>query len=130
MKCYMTFYFHAVLLMSFRGWNTYWVITRGMRCSVMFIHVKMSSTEEGMMAFTRARVTAQNGNRSWSRLLESMLVLGLYQNRPRSGSPRRLYSDLSWYTHAYRTERPVPKQFDANTCSVTPLVSGNFMKIH
>ncbi len=52
--------------MSFRGWNTDWAITRGMRCSVMFIRVKTSSTEEGMMAFTRAplctslrRVTAQ-----------------------------------------------------------------------
>ncbi len=47
---------NAVLLMSFRGWNTDWVITWGMRCSVMFIRVKTSSrpTEEGMMAFTRA----------------------------------------------------------------------------
>ncbi len=43
----------------------------------------------------------RHGNRSWSWPLESMLVLGLYQatstflKRPRSGSPRRLYSDLS-----------------------------------
>ncbi len=66
MKCYVTFYFHAVLLMSFGGWNTDWAITWGMRCSVMFIHVITSSTEEGMIAFTRAplctslrRVTAQ-----------------------------------------------------------------------
>ncbi len=60
---------YAVLLMSFCGWNTDWAITWGMRCSVMFIHVKTSSTEEGMIVFTRAplchhctslrRVTAQ-----------------------------------------------------------------------
>ncbi len=39
----------------------------------------------------------RHGNRSWSRPLESMLVLGLYQHvsEPSSGSPRRLYSDLS-----------------------------------
>ncbi len=49
-----------VLLMSFRGWNTDWAITWGMRCSVMFIRVKTSNTEEGMMAFTSLRrVTTQ-----------------------------------------------------------------------
>ncbi len=40
--------------MSFHSWNTDWAITCGMRCSVMFICVKTSSTEEGMIAFTRA----------------------------------------------------------------------------
>ncbi len=85
-------------------------------------------------------------NRSWSRLLESMLVLGLgtFLNRPRSGSPRRLYSDLSCHikdcqnaiyylnflknkikycirsVHVYRTERPVPKRFGKNMCTLHP----------
>ncbi len=64
MNCYMTFYFHTVLLMFFRGWNTDWAITWGMRCLVMFICIKTSS--KGIIAFTRAplctslrRVTAQ-----------------------------------------------------------------------
>ncbi len=51
--------------MSFRGWNTDWAITWGMRCSVMFIRVKTSSKEEGMIAFTRGR---------------SSQCLGLYQH--------------------------------------------------
>ncbi len=67
-----------------------------------------------------------------------------FLKRPRSGSPRRLYSNLSCHikdcqnaiyylkflkkkiyilysfgTHAYRTERPVPKRFGTNTCTVT-----------
>ncbi len=53
-----------------------------------------------MITFTRAPLCTRHGNQSWSRPLESMLVLGLYQatstflNRLRSGSPRCLYSDL------------------------------------
>ncbi len=31
-----------------------WAITWGMRCSVMFLGVKTSSTEEGLIVFTRA----------------------------------------------------------------------------
>ncbi len=42
------FYFHTVLLMSFHGWNTNRAITWGMRLSVMFTHVKTTSTVEGM----------------------------------------------------------------------------------
>ncbi len=70
-----------------------------------------------------------------------------FLNRPRSGSPRRLYSDLSCHikdcqnaiyylnflkkqktklysfgTSAYRTERPIPKRFGTYTCNVTPQI--------
>ncbi len=40
--------------MFFREWNTDWGITWGMRYSVMFICIKTSSKEEGMITFTRA----------------------------------------------------------------------------
>ncbi len=144
--------------MSFCGWNTDWAITWGMRCSVMFVCVKNSSTEEGMIAFTRAplctslqRIMAQTREPELIAAALVMLVLGLYQHvyePSRSGSPRRLYSDLSCHikdcqnaiyylnflkkiykkilypfgTHASRTERPVPKRFGTNMFTVTPLI--------
>ncbi len=115
------FYFHAVFLMSFRSWNTNWAFTWGMRCSVMFILVKTSSTEEGMIAFTRARcVTAQTR--------EQGLIAAARVNACVGFIPA-----LFWIwtvpeaqkVHVYRTERPVPKQFGTNTCTVTPLITGN-----
>ncbi len=88
----------------------------------------------------------RHGNGSWSWLLESMLVLGLYQHVSEP-SQKRLSKAfiqrsvmphqrlLKWHllfefpeekkkcnTHAYRTERPVPKWFGTNTCTVTPLI--------
>ncbi len=50
-----------------------------MICSVLFIHIKTSSTEEVMIAFTRAiaalhKSVVRNGSDM------SMLVLGLYQH--------------------------------------------------
>ncbi len=142
--------------MSFQGWNTDWAITWDMRCSVMFIHVKTSSIEEGMIAFTRTplctslrHVTAQTREPELisATRVNACVYTSTFLNRPRSGSPRRLYSDLSCHikhcqngtyylnflkeekkkmysfsTHAYRTERPVPKRFGTNTCTVTPLI--------
>ncbi len=85
--------------------------------------------------------------REWwfSLVLRSAQVRGA--SRLRSGSPRCLYSDLSCHikdyqngmyylnflkrnlysfgTHVYRTERPVPKRFGMNTCTVTPLFDRN-----
>ncbi len=58
MKCYVTFCFKAVLLMSFCGWNTNWVIMRGMRCYSCLFRVKTSSKEEGMIAL-RATVRTE-----------------------------------------------------------------------
>ncbi len=53
----------------------------------MFIHVKTSGTEEGMIAFTHAplctslrRVTAQTREPELIAALGSMLVSGLYQH--------------------------------------------------
>ncbi len=94
---------HAVLLMSFRGWNTDWGITWGMRCSGMFIHVKTSSTEEGMMAFIRAPLCGLRRVPVHTRELELIAAarvnacVGFIQHvsEPSSGSPKRLYSDLS-----------------------------------
>ncbi len=139
--------------MSFHGWNTVWAITWGTRCSVMFIRIKTSSTEEGMQALRSAQVCGvlrlRHGNRSWSRPLESMLVLGLYQHVSEPSQKRlskvfiqqsvmphqRLSKRHSLFefpekikilylfgTHAYRTERPVPKRFGTTTCTVTPLI--------
>ncbi len=105
MKCYVPFYFHAVLLMSFHGWNTDWAITWGMRCSVMFILIKISSTKEGVIAFTCAplctslrRVTAQTQEPELIVAALVMLVLGLYQHVSEPSQKRltkALYSDLS-----------------------------------
>ncbi len=159
MKCYETFYFHNVLLMSFRGWNTDWAITWGMRCSVLFIRVKTSSIEEGMMAFTHAmlcaslwRITAQTQEPELIAAARVNACVGFipparFWTVPEEALQGVLYSDLlchikdcqnaiyylnflkkyiyilySFGTHAYRTERPVPKRFGTNTCTVTPLV--------
>ncbi len=139
-------------------WLKHWVITWGIRCSVMFVCVKTSSTEEGMIAFTRAplctslqRIMAQTREQELIAAALVMLVLGLCQHvsePSRSGSPRRLYSDLSCHikdcqnaiyylnflkkinkkilypfgTHASRTERPIPKRFGTNMFTVTPLI--------
>ncbi len=35
--------------MSFHGWNTNWVIMRGMRCYSCLFQVKTSSKEEGIL---------------------------------------------------------------------------------
>ncbi len=117
-------------------------------CDVqLFIGVKTSSTEEGMIAFTRALLcmslrhgsdmgTGADCGRSSQCLC--WVYPSTFLNRPRSGSPRRLYSNLSCHikdcqnaicslnflrgktklysfgTHAYQTERPVPKRFGIN----------------
>ncbi len=152
-----TFYFHAVLLMSFHGWNTDWAITWGMRCSVMFIRVKTSITEEGMIMFTRAplctslrRVTAQTREPELIAAARVNACVGFISAHFWSVPEAALQgSDLSCHikdcqnaiyylnflgkkinkkilysfgTHAYRTERPLPKRFGMNTCTVTPLI--------
>ncbi len=116
--------------MSFRSWNTDWAITWGMRCSVMFICVKTCSTEEGV------RVTAQ----TWGRRLNSDLsrhikdcqhvicyLNFLTRKKKRKKIHIHIYIYIYIYTvyvrwHTYRTERPVPKRFSTNMCSVTPLI--------
>ncbi len=143
MKCYVTFYFHAVLLMSFCGWNTDWAITWGMRCSAMFIRVKTSSKEEGMIAFTRApvchhwtslrRVTAQTRDpelfaaarvnarvrfipaRFWT--VPEAALQGVYTVicHPTSKTVKTAF--IIWFSwkKKYRNERPIPKRFGTNT---------------
>ncbi len=110
----------------------------------MFSHVNSRSKEEGMIEFTRSSLRLRHGNRSWSRPLESMLVLGLYQHvsEPyqkrlckaliqRSVMPRQRMSKChllfeftenikKYWIHAYWTKRPVSKRFGLNTCTVTP----------
>ncbi len=154
---------YAVLLMSFCGWNTDWAITWGMRCSVMFIHVKTSSTEEGMIVFTRAplchhctslrRVTAQAQEPELIAAARVNACIGFIPARfwtVPEAALQRVYTAIchatktvktpfiiwisfkkkkkkkkklfSFGTHAYRTERPIPKRFGTNTCTVSPLI--------
>ncbi len=89
--------------MSFRGWNTDCVITWGMRCSVMFIRVITSSTEEGMIAFSRTllcsslrHVTAQTQEPELIAALELMLVSGLYQHISELSQKRLSKAFIQW----------------------------------
>ncbi len=106
-KLNATWHFISVLLMCFRGWNTEqlheaWDVQS---CLFMFKLVVRRKEWLRSLALCSSQVCGtsrfRHGNLSWSRPLESMLVLGLYQRvseRPRSGSPKRLYSDLSCHT--------------------------------
>ncbi len=90
-------------------WLKHWLsITWGMNCSFMFIRFKTSSTEEGMIVFTRAplchlhctslrRVTAQTRELELiaATLVNACVYTRTFLNRPRSGFPRSLCSDLS-----------------------------------
>ncbi len=114
----------------FRGWNTNWAITWGMRCSVMFIRAKRKEWSCSLSAADRGR----------SNQCLCLVYTSTFLNRPKS-FPMRLYSNLSCYikdyqngnycfnflekkilysfgTYAYRTERPVWKRFGTNTCTV------------
>ncbi len=106
-KCYVTFYFHAVLLMFFREWNTDWGITWGMRYSVMFICIKTSSKEEGMITFTRAPlctslrcVTAQTQEPELIAAAQVNAWVGFISARfwtvPEMALQGHLFSDLSY----------------------------------
>ncbi len=93
------------LLTSFCGWNTDWAITWGMRCSVMFIRVKTSSRGRNDRVHSRSALlksAARHGSdmetgadRGRSSQCLCLVYTSSFLNRPRSGSPRRLYSDLS-----------------------------------
>ncbi len=115
-------------------------------CSSFLLQLSsVSHTEEGMIVPSRSALLksaarhGSDGNRSWSRTLESMLVLGLYQHvseRPWSGSPSHLYSDLpchkDWqniiYYFNFQKKKLfvryacIPNRFGTNTCTVTPLI--------
>ncbi len=130
-----TFYFHAVLLMSFCGWNTDWAITWGMRCSVMFIRVKTSSTEEGMITFTHALLCT-----SLRCIYGSDTGTGADRGRSSQclcwvseAAPRGVYTAICHATSktvktpfviwiSWKKLNKVPKRFVTNTCTVTPLV--------
>ncbi len=89
----------------------------------------------------------RHGNRSWSRPLESMLVLGLYHSTfliqavytaiCHATSKTVKTAFIIWNTCCqfffnvfvrYTTERPEPKRFGTNICTVTPLLSNNNIK--
>ncbi len=144
MKCYVTFYSHAVLLMSFHGWNTErlheaWDVQT-------FIHVKTSSTEGGMILLivhdlcTSLRcITAQTREPELiaaARVNACRVYTSTFPNRPRSGSPRRLYSDQSCHikdcqnTTYYFNFPPKICSIHMNTCTATPLVDININTLY
>ncbi len=141
----------------------HWLSMRwGMRLSVMFIRVKTSSTEEGMIAFTRLhKSAARHGSHTGTGAdcgCSSQCLCWVYTRLPARFwtvpevalqcvytlichatsktvktdflfilifSEKKIYILYSFGTHAYRSERPVPKRFGTNMCTVTPLVNVN-----
>ncbi len=93
MKCYVTFYFHAVLLTQLKHWfsDKAWDVQ-----SCLFTLKLVVKRKEWWrsLALRSARVCGASRLRhriqSWSRLLESMLVLGLYQQHVSEASQKRL----------------------------------------
>ncbi len=138
MKCYVTFYFHAVLS-SFSGWNTErlheaWDVNSCLFALKLVVqrkewsrplctcmqHITAQTREPELIA--AARVSACVGfilhvsEASQKRLSKTFIQ--------RSVTPhQRLSERLSWWNkYVYRTERPVPKIIGMNTCTDTPLL--------
>ncbi len=80
MKCYVTFYSHAVLLMSFHGWNTErlheaWDVQTCLFTLKLVVQKKEWSCWSFMISAQACGASRlRHGNRSWSQPLESMRV--------------------------------------------------------
>ncbi len=120
MKYYVTFYLQVVLLTSFCNWTTDLAITWDVH-SCLFRNKTSNKEEWGDHAHSLSAL-----------LLEQRL---LYNNLSRHIKERQngIYflnvlkqlNDL-FGTHAYQTERPVPKILGRNTCTATPLLYIHF----
>ncbi len=105
MKCYVTFYSHAVLLMSFHGWNTErlheaWDVQTCLFALKLVVQKEEWSCWSFMISAQVCGASRlRHGNRSWSQPLESMRV-GFIPARFRTAPEAVLWGVYTAVCHA------------------------------